>query len=81
MTSPRDLSLENLLLHDNGGVRIIDFGMALQVPHDQNGRPGLILPQGPCGKANYMAPEILLSERGFDGFKVDVWACGIILFM
>lgn len=77
----RDLSLENLLLTDNGEVRIIDFGMALQVALGRDGRAGLMLPQGPCGKANYMTPEILLSERAFDGFKIDIWACGIILFM
>lgn len=79
--SHRDLSLENLLLLDNGGLGIIDFGMALQVPRDREGRPGLLSPQGSCGKANYMSPEILLNERAFDGFKVDIWACGIILFM
>lgn len=77
----RDLSLENLLLAENEGLIIIDFGMALKIPMDSEGRPGLISPQGPCGKTNYMSPEILLNDRAFDGFKVDIWACGIILFM
>lgn len=77
----RDLSLENVLLYDNGVLGIIDFGMALKIPVDSEGRRGLISPQGPCGKANYMSPEIRLNDRAFDGFKVDIWACGIILFM
>lgn len=29
-----------------------------------------------------MSPEVLApSSTGFDGFAVDVWACGIVLFM
>ena len=72
------MSAENILLDDKGRAKIIDFGMALMM-----GPPGVssILPTGPCGKRNYMAPEVAKSDRAYDGFAVDVWACGIILFM
>ncbi|CAN0531716.1 unnamed protein product [Scytosiphon promiscuus] len=39
------------------------------------------MPQGPCGKQLYISPEVLTSSSGFDGFAVDVWACGVMLFM
>ena len=28
-----------------------------------------------------MPPEVLLNDRPFDGFAIDVWACGVILFI
>lgn len=40
-----------------------------------------VSPTGPCGKKHYMAPEVAMNDRAFDGFAVDVWACGVILFM
>jgi serine/threonine protein kinase len=43
--------------------------------------PVLLLPQGNCGKENYVAPEILCNERPFDGMVVDNWALGVVLFM
>ena len=71
----RDMSLENILLDYYGRAKIIDFGMA---------RTGYAVPPtGPCGKRRYMAPEVAMnaiSNRAYDGFKVDVWACGIVLF-
>eukprot|EP00536_Pseudo-nitzschia_multiseries_P014495 jgi/Psemu1/214888/e_gw1.714.28.1 len=112
----RDISLENLLVHQDGAL-IIDMGMCLLVPyHDEfhgnlaasfnnmnmnggqtlreqqstmNGTPlsgrrrrrSLILPQGTCGKWVYMSPEIYRNEEPFDGFAVDMWAAGVILFL
>ena len=41
----------------------------------------LLLPQGNCGKENYVAPEILANATPFDGLVVDQWALGVLLFM
>jgi len=115
----RDMSLENLLVHQNGCL-IIDLGMCLKVPlqgmtsdttasfksditasfnsmnldngeNNQlsdplfiNGRKcprHPILPQGVCGKWIYMSPEIYKNQEPFDGFAVDMWAAGVILFL
>lgn len=46
------------------------------------GRPRqLISPQGTCGKWIYMSPEIYQNSDPFDGFAVDMWAAGVILFL
>lgn len=44
-------------------------------------RRSLIRPQGTCGKWIYMSPEIYRNEEPFDGFAVDMWAAGVILFL
>ena len=41
----------------------------------------LITPQGICGKWIYMSPEIYKNQKPFDGFAVDMWAAGVILFL
>ena len=59
---------------------VIDMGMCLRVPEDIEGVRTLIRAQGQCGKLTYMAPEVY-ADQDFSGFAVDVWACGIILFI
>jgi serine/threonine protein kinase len=41
----------------------------------------LVTPQGTCGKWIYMSPEIYKNATPFDGFAVDMWAAGVILFL
>jgi serine/threonine protein kinase len=60
-------------------------GVAVANPNDVhvNGRTKirhLIQPQGTCGKWIYMSPEIHKNEA-FDGYAVDMWAAGVILFL
>lgn len=78
----RDVSLENLLLDEGGVVKVVDFGLALRIPQAADGAARVLPAQGQCGKQYYMSPEVLApSSTGFDGFAVDVWACGIVLFI
>lgn len=41
----------------------------------------LIKPYGTCGKHNYMSPEIFQNSESFDGFAIDLWAAGVILYI
>ncbi|KAL3753433.1 hypothetical protein ACJRO7_000778 [Eucalyptus globulus] len=72
----RDLKPENLLLDENWGLRVSDFG--LSAVGDQVRADGLL--HTLCGTPAYVAPEIL-AKRGYEGAKVDVWSCGVILFV
>lgn len=80
-TKFRDVSLENLMFDEGNVVKLVDFGLALRIPKTADGAAKRLLPQGTCGKNFYMSPEVLADSTGFDGFAVDVWACGVLLFM
>ena len=69
----RDLKPENLLLTNDKTLKIIDFGLS----HEFN--PALSLLKTKCGSPSYAAPEII-SCPFYDGFKTDIWCCGIILY-
>ncbi|KAE8702908.1 CBL-interacting serine/threonine-protein kinase 14 [Hibiscus syriacus] len=71
----RDLKLENLLLDEKCNLKVTDFGLGALSEHVR--QDGLL--HTLCGTPAYIAPEIL-ARKGYDGAKVDVWACGIILF-
>ncbi|XP_027256773.1 sperm motility kinase 2B-like [Cricetulus griseus] len=68
----RDLKPDNIMVDDNGNVKIIDFGLGTQV------KPGQKL-SFHCGTYAFGAPEILLG-RLYDGPKVDIWTLGVILY-
>lgn len=72
----RDLKPENLLLDENWNLKVTDFGLSALT--DQIRPDGLL--HTLCGTPAYVAPEIL-SKKGYDGAMVDIWSCGIILFV
>ncbi|XVE80768.1 hypothetical protein DITRI_Ditri15bG0006800 [Diplodiscus trichospermus] len=72
----RDLKPENLLLDENWNLKVTDFGLSAVT--DQVQPDGLL--HTLCGTPAYVAPEIL-AKKGYDGAKVDVWSCGIVLYV
>ncbi|KAK6932930.1 NAF domain [Dillenia turbinata] len=72
----RDLKLENILLDENGTLKVSDFGLSAVV--ESKHQDGLL--HTTCGTPAYVAPEVL-SRRGYDGVKADIWSCGVILFV
>lgn len=57
-------------------MKVSDFG--LSAVREQVRVDGLL--HTLCGTPAYVAPEIL-GKKGYDGAKVDVWSCGVILFV
>lgn len=69
----RDLKPENLLLDDNLNVKIADFGLS-NIMTDGN------FLKTSCGSPNYAAPEVI-GGKLYAGPEVDVWSCGVILYV
>ena len=69
----RDLKPENLLLDSDLNVKIADFGLS-NIMTDGN------FLKTSCGSPNYAAPEVI-SGKLYAGPEVDVWSCGIILYV
>ncbi|CAH7671030.1 CAMK/CAMKL/AMPK protein kinase [Phakopsora pachyrhizi] len=69
----RDLKPENLLLDHNLNVKIADFGLSNIM------RDGDFLKTS-CGSPNYAAPEVI-SGKLYAGPEIDIWSCGVILFV
>ena len=72
--SHRDIKPENLLLTSDYVLKIIDFGLSNY--YEENINKFL---KTPCGSPCYSSPE-MVSGKPYDGFKVDIWSCGIVLF-
>ncbi|XP_068612249.1 calcium/calmodulin-dependent protein kinase type II delta chain isoform X2 [Brachionichthys hirsutus] len=72
----RDLKPENLLLASKlkgAAVKLADFGLAIEVQGEQQAWFGF------AGTPGYLSPEVLRKDPY--GKPVDMWACGVILYI
>ena len=67
----RDLKLENILIDDDGYLKLIDFGLAKILEKDEK-------TMSFCGTPEYLAPEVI-SRDGYN-FSADWWSYGILIY-
>ena len=81
----RDIKPENILLSAEGNLKIADFGLATLFSY-QGVRK---ICKTSCGSPPYTAPEVVScdpvtakkSTEGYYGDIVDIWSCGVVLFV
>ncbi|ACZ85738.1 Stk1 family PASTA domain-containing Ser/Thr kinase [Streptosporangium roseum] len=69
----RDVKPENVLLSDDGRVKVVDFGLARAIEATNQTRTGVMI-----GTIGYMSPEQVTS--GATDARSDVYSAGIMLF-
>ena len=68
----RDIKLDNILMDDEGSIKMCDFGVSRLITKGQ-------MIQEQCGTPAYLAPEII-ADQGYEGFYVDIWSLGILMY-
>ena len=69
----RDVSPENILVTYQGGVKLVDFGIAKAIDEISDTRTGVLK-----GKYSYMSPE-RVEGQPFDG-RADLFSLGVVAF-
>jgi serine/threonine protein kinase len=69
----RDIKLENVIVSNEGVVKLIDFGFSTCIPNESKKRLF-------CGTPSYMAPEIV-KKIEYRGPPVDIWATGVLFYV
>jgi serine/threonine-protein kinase len=69
----RDISPQNILVSFDGGVKVVDFGIAKAAYHIERTKPGVVR-----GKFTYMSPEQVMGKN-LDG-RSDLFSLGIVLY-
>lgn len=89
----RDIKPENVLLSKEGSLKVADFGLATLFQHGARRKAS----RTSCGSPPYTAPEVVRcegpgkkgevvsggsgSELVYFADQVDVWSCGVVLFV
>lgn len=72
-----DIRLENILIDNNGDIRLCDFGNALT----WSGLPKDLVKAGTvAGTLSHMPPEMLRMEEDYSAEKCDMWESGLVLY-
>jgi serine/threonine-protein kinase len=69
----RDMKPENVLIGDDGAVKVADFGLVRAVDTQTSASTGALL-----GTVSYLAPEQI--GHGTVDQRTDVYACGMVLY-
>ena len=67
----RDIKLENVLLHEDGTIKLTDFGWSNYICDDE-------VRDTFCGTPVYLPPEMI--KRKEHDHNVDIWCIGVLIF-
>lgn len=69
----RDIKSQNVMVADNGRIKIIDFGIAVDSDSEHLTRTDMLI-----GSPQYVSPELIRQEE--PTFQSDIYALGILLY-
>lgn len=69
----RDIKLENIILREDGVVKLSDLGLMKKLESKGMTKPGILL-----GTPQYMPPEYIKAAK-FDE-RSDIYACGVVFY-
>ena len=72
----RDIKCSNILLNNNGTIKLADFGLARLYNADDKDRPYT----NKVITLWYRPPELLLGEERY-GPAIDIWSCGYVVLL
>ena len=76
----RDIDPSNIMLTEDGHIKLIDFGICKQVNKLTTHDRGLTTTGVFMGKAEYAAPELVLGDLRSQNQTTDIYAIGILLY-
>jgi eukaryotic-like serine/threonine-protein kinase len=76
----QDIKLANVFITRDGGVKVLDFGIARLASEASKGRMSRLDSKTTVGTPGFMAPERALGRSGDVDHQTDLWAVGATLF-
>lgn len=76
----RDIDPSNIMITQDGHIKLIDFGIAKQMNTLTTNDKGLTVAGKFLGKPEYAAPELVLGDIRHQNQTTDIYAMGILLY-